>query len=210
MAEKDQYKNGTGTELEILQKIEQAWLRNNPGAMKRNTAKSLDWFRNYVTKAHNKVGTGTMFRDRNLWKKSMTFGKMYFYEYDPKHKDTLPVYDTMPLVFPFSAYTAKDGAEIVLGLNMHYLPPALRMVAFRALLKLKSEKRYRTNTRLQMEWKVLTAMSESKYFKHAVHAYRMDHVRSVFVEVPSVAWELALFLPTARFKKGGKSEAWKI
>lgn len=208
--EKPVYQNKTGTELEILQTIEKAWNNNNPAAQKRNTANSLNWFRNYVTKGYNKVGTGVMYRDRSLWKSKMTIGKLYFYEYDPKHKDTLPVYDRYPLVFPFSAYKAKDGMTIVLGLNMHYLPPALRMVAYKALLKLKTEQRFRKSTKLEMEWAALKSMAESKYFQHAVHAYRMDHVRSTFVEIPASAWELALFLPTARFQKGGKSLAWDI
>jgi hypothetical protein len=197
--DKQEYANQTGTELQILQRIEKAWKKNNPNSQKRNTANSLNWFRQYVGRAHNKVGTGVMFRDRKLWKEKMTIGKMYFYEYDPKYKDTLPIYDRYPLIFPFDSYKAKDGMTIVLGLNMHYLPPAARMAAFKALLKLRTEKRYRKNTKLQLDWQLLKAMSESEHFKKAVHAYRMDHVRSTFVEVPSQAWELALFLPTARF-----------
>lgn len=208
--EKPVYTNTTGTDLEILQKIERAWKDNNPASMKRNTSKSLDWFRKYVGRAHNKIGTGVAFRDRNLWKPKITPGRMYFFEYDAKHKDTLPVWDRYPLIFPFSEYKAKDGMTIVLGLNMHYLPPALRMVAFKALLKFKSEPRYRKHTKLALEWGALTALAESKYFKHAVHAYRMDHMKSVFVEIPSQSWELMLFLPLARFQKGGKSLAWDI
>jgi hypothetical protein len=206
----DEYVNKTGTDLEILQKIEQAWKSNNEADQKRNTTKSLDWFRKYVGRSFNKIGTGTMFRDRSLWSTKLVPGKMFFFEYDPKWKEELPVYDRYPLVFPFSSYVAKDGMQIVLGLNMHYLPPALRMVAFKALLKLRTEKRYRKNTKLELEWSALKTMAESKYFAHAVHAYRMDHVKSVFVEIPAPGWELALFLPTARFMKGGKSLAWKI
>lgn len=204
------YNNTTGTELEILQKIEKAFYRNNPGAVKRNTSASLDWFRNYVGKAHNKIGTGVMFRDRDTWKTKMTFGKMYFFEYLAKHRATLPIWDRYPLIFPFSAYKAKDGVEIIVGLNMHYLPPVLRMAAFKALLKFRNEKRYRGKTKLKLEWEVLKALSESKYFKHAVHSYRADHFKSVFVEVPAPAWELALFLPVARWQKGTASEAWNI
>jgi hypothetical protein len=206
----EEYVNKTGTDLEVLQKIEQAWKRNNPSAQKRNNEKSLNWFRNYVGKSFNKIGTGVMFRDRSLWGSAPQMGKLQFFEYDALHKEDLPVWDRYPLIFPFAAYTSKEGKAIFLGLNMHYLPPALRMVAFKALLKLRSEKRYRKNTRLEMEWSTLKAMSESKYFAHAVHAYRMDHVKSVFVEIPSVSWELALFLPLARFQKGGKAVAWDI
>lgn len=196
---KDDYTNKTGTDLEILQRIEKAWVRNNPSAAKRNTASSLDWFRNYVGRSFNRIGTGSMFRDRTLWKTKFSFGKLYFFEYDAKHKDTLPVWDRYPIVFPFSAYKAKDGTPIVIGLNMHYLPPALRMIAFKALLKFRTEKRYRKNTKLDFEWAAIASMAESKYFKHAVHSYRMDHLRSTLVEIPSQSWEMALFLPTARW-----------
>lgn len=198
----------TGTELEILQKIEAAWARNNPNDTKRNTAKSLDWFRKYVGKSFNKIGTATMFRDRDMWKSKFRFGKMYFFEYNAKHKATLPVWDRYPLVFPFSIYNAPDGVPIVIGLNMHYLPPALRMMAFNALMKLRTEKRYRKKTRLEMEWSMLKAMAESKYFEHCIHSYRLDHLRSVLVEVPAESWELALFLPVARFI--GDKSALKI
>lgn len=196
---KDDYTNQTGTDLEILQKIEKAWSRNNPSTSKRNTSTSLDWFRNYVGRSFNRIGTGAMFRDRKMWKSQFAFGKLYFFEYDAKHKATLPVWDRYPLVFPFSAYKAKDGGVIVIGLNMHYLPPALRMIAFKALLKFRTEKRYRKNTKLDLEWAAIANMAESKYFKHAVHSYRMDHLKSTLVEIPSQSWEMALFLPTARW-----------
>ena len=48
-------------------------------------------------------------------------GNMYFFYYNPKHKKTLPWYDTFPLVFPVDLY--PDG---FLGLNFHYLNPKWR------------------------------------------------------------------------------------
>lgn len=204
------YNNQTGTDLEILQRIEQAWKRNNPSAQKRNTARSLDWFSKYVRRAYNKVGTGVMFRDRSLWKSKFTIGKMYFFEYSAKHAETLEIWDRMPLIFPFGSYVAKDGMTIVTAINLHYLPPALRRVAFSSLLKLRTEKRYRKQTRLELEWAALKAMSNHKLFEHAVHAYRMDHIRSTLVEVPAQSWELALFLPTERWAKGSNKTAWKL
>ena len=194
-----EYKNTTDTELEILHKIEKAWNSNNPNAVKRNTVTSMDWFRKYVGRSFNKIGTGAMFRDRKMWKEKFTFGKMYFFEYDAKHKATLPLWDRYPMIIPFSAYKAKDGMTIVVGLNFHYLPPQLRMMAFRTLLKFRTEKRFRKSTKLDIEWAVISKMAESKYFKHAVHSYRLDHLRSKLVEIPSASWEMALFLPTARF-----------
>ena len=50
-------------------------------------------------------------------------GNMYFFFYNPKHKKTLPWYDTFPLVFPIKSFS--DG---FLGLNMHYLAPKDRAI----------------------------------------------------------------------------------
>lgn len=202
---------GTGTDLEILNQIEQAWVRSNPTTKKRNTEKSLDWFRKNVTKNFAKVRTSQMMRDQKMWKDKPVLGKMIMFEYaEPVHKDTLPIYDQFPMVFPFSFYRSKQGKLIMLGINLHYLKPELRLIAFQALLKLRNEKRFRPSTKLKMEWDVLKAMSESKYFEHAVHAYRMDVVSSVFIEIPAQSWELVLFAPLARWKKGTKEQAWKM
>lgn len=203
-------KNTTGTDLEILKNLEKAFYRNNPTSMKRNIASSLEWFKAYVGRSYNKLGTGSMFRDRSLWAKKLTPGKMYFFEYDAKHKATLPIWDRYPMMFPISSYKAKDGMEIVIGLNMHYLSPSMRMIAFKALLKLRTESRYRKGTKLALEWELLKNLGEADMFKHSIHSYRMDHVKSVFVEVPSQSWEMALFLPLARFQKGSNSDAYKL
>lgn len=202
--------NTTGTDLELLQNIEKSFRRATPDNTRRMTAKSLDWFRNYIPKAYNKVRMPQMLRDRKMWKQKMTIGKMYLFEYDAKHKDTLPLWDRMPLVFPFSSYKAKDGATIIVGLNMHYLSPKMRMMAFSALLKLRTEQRYRKSTKLEMEWSMLRGMGQSKLFEHAVHAYRIDHVKSVFVEVPAQSWEMVLFLPLARWVGGSNKQAWTL
>lgn len=196
----DEYQNNTGTDLAILQNLEKAWTKANNGNPSRNTEKSMSFFRKYVGRSYNRLGTGSAFRDRKMWKgNKFTLGKMYFYEYDALHKDTLPIWDRYPLVIFFDAYTSKAGDPIVLGLNFHYLTPALRMAAFRALLRFRTEKRYRKNTRLDFSWSVIKTLAQSKYYEKAIHAYRIDHFKSTLVEVPAQAWEMFLFLPLARF-----------
>lgn len=211
MAENNEdYKNRTGTDLDLLKTLEKAYYESQGASAKRNIKKSMNWFRNRITKNYSNVRTARMFRDRSMWKSGMTLGKMYFYEYDALHKEDLPIWDRYPLIIPFNAYKSKEGKEIVLGINFHYLPPALRMLAFRALLKYKNKDRFIKSTKLDFSWKVIMALAQSKYFEHAVHAYRMDHVRSKFVEIPAQSWEMVLFLPLARFQKGGKTEAWSM
>lgn len=209
MAEED---NNTGTDLKILKQMEDAWRRAHGESAKRFTNRSLDWFRKYATK-NVSARNSQIFRDRSLWKSRMTIGKMYFFEYDAKHKDTLPVWDRYPLIFPFNTGRTKKGDPYFLGINMHYLPPQLRMVAFRLILSLRSKtnKRYRNSTKIDaISWKALMGLSNSKYFEHSVKMYLRGHVRSTFVEIPAQSWELILFLPLARWQNSGKSTAWKM
>ena len=202
--------NKTGTELELLKNIEKAFYTNNPQSKKRLTKKSLDWFRKYIPRAYNRIRKPQVARDQSLFTDRLLPGRMYLFDYDARHKDKLPIWDAFPLVFPISEYKAKDGMTIVIGLNMHYLSPQMRMIAFSALLKFKSNDRYNARTKLKLEWDALKVMSESKFFKHAIHSYRMDHVRSRFIEMPPQSWEMVLFLPLARWQKGTSKEAYRL
>ncbi len=209
MAEED---NNTGTDLKVLKQLEDSWRRAHGEGAKRFTHKSLDWFRKYATK-NVKARTSQLLRDRSMWKSRPTIGKLYLFHYDAKHKDTLPVWDEWPLVFFFNEGTTKKGAPYLLGINLHYLPPKLRMVAFRALLTLRSKthKRYRKSSKItDISWKALMTLSNSKYFRHSVKMYLVDHVKSTYVEIPSQSWELVLFLPLARWKNSGQATAWKL
>jgi len=208
--------NNTDTDLEILQSLERSFYRANPSSAKRNTAKSLKWFQQFVPKNFNRVRTARMFRDRNMWTDQIIPGQMLFFEYDALHKDTLPVWDRFPLTFMWDVWTGGPGKfglpgkKYAIGINLHYLPPALRFEAMKALLTLRSEKRYRKSTKLKLSWEILAGLSQSKYFEHSVKIYRLDHVSSKFVNIPARSWELAVFLPTARFQKGSNKEAWRL
>lgn len=200
--------NTTGTELKVLKNLEMRFREKNPD-IKRNTAQSMDWFRKYIPRAYNKVQTSAAFRDQKLWKNEFQFGKMYFFEYDARGKDEMPVWDRYPLIMPFGQYKNKKGELITQGLNFHYLPPKERMAALIQLLKFRTEQRYRPSTRLQLEWEMLKTMSNSKLYSHMFHSYLQVQVKSVLVEIPAQSWEMMLFLPVARFE-GDKSLAWRI
>jgi len=202
--------NTTKTELNTLQSIEKSFYKNNEDANRRNTEKSLKWFSQYVPRSFNRVRTDRMFRDRSLWRQKVIPGSMYFFEYDAIHKDTLPVWDRFPLIFPWDEFTAKNGQKYMLGINLHYLPPAARFTAMKALIKTRNRKRYDESTKLKISWKVLQGLSGSKYFEHSVKMYKLSEIKSSFIKIPPSSWELALFLPLARWQKGSKATAWKI
>ena len=117
--EEGKIQNNTATELEILQKIEKAFYRNNKDSQKRNTAKSMRWFSRYVPRSYNKVANSVMYRDRSLWTKRIVPGRMYFFEYDALHKDTLPIWDRYPLIFPWDSWKGNNGVTYFIGINLH-------------------------------------------------------------------------------------------
>ena len=82
-------------------------------------------------------------------------GKMLFFNYDPKHKDTLPYYDRFPLIFPIELY--DDG---FLGINMHYLPPLFRARLMDALYETINNQRYNKTSKLKINYNIKNLAKE--------------------------------------------------
>lgn len=127
---------------------------------------------------------------------SSSIGKMYMFAYDPKHKGTLPYYDTFPLVFPIELY--GDG---FLGINMHYLPPYFRAKLMDALYTTATDKNNSPSTRLNISYKILASAAKFKYFQPTIHRYLWSQCRSHMINVEPKFWDMALMLPSARFQK---------
>jgi len=130
-------------------------------------------------------------------------GKLYMYFYNPKTKDELPYYDIFPLVFIMEVY--PDG---FLGLNLHYLPPDLRIILFEKLIKLTNNKRYDETTRLRLSYNVIQKFGRFKWAAPCIKRYLTTHIKSDIREVSPENWELAIFLPTESFKKTIKEVVW--
>lgn len=124
-------------------------------------------------------------------------GKMYLYQYYPIGVKTLPYYDAMPLVIPFSA----DDTTFT-GLNFHYLPYKVRYVLLKNLLDFATNKKLDEKTRLKLSWSYVAGVGKYRGVSSAVKKYRYDRVMSHFLEIPSDQWFMALLLPIERFKTG--------
>lgn len=142
--------------------------------------------------------------DLVLLKNKQVIGSMYMFFYDPKHKETLPYYDSFPLVI-----VLKPAAGGFLGLNLHYLPPVLRAKFLDALLDVTNNKRYDESTKFKLTYGMLANASKFKYFKPCIKHYLSDHVRSRFAMVQAPEYEIAVFLPTADFQKATTSQVYK-
>lgn len=150
-----------------------------------------DWFTGKATSAagyRNKIMSNA---DRK--RDSTVIGKMYFFWYDPKHKDKLPIYDRFPLVFPIERYS--DG---FLGLNMHYLSFSERSALLNTLMKYRSNSKMNETTRLRVTYDILSSTKKlASASRPCIKRYLFTQVRSQFVEITADEWDRALQLPVA-------------
>lgn len=176
------------------------------GQIPARTKKARNWYRETAkqTSVNNKRGLITGNKEDTISASKFTIGQMYFFNYSPKHKATLPYYDSFPLVFPIGP--ADRG---FLGLNLHYLPFQQRAVLMDALYSLKTDRRYDENTRLALSYDVLKGASKYKFFKPTIKRYLYQHVKSRLLEINATDWDTALFLPLASFKKASAAEVWQ-
>jgi hypothetical protein len=54
-------------------------------------------------------------------------GRIYTFQYDPLYKDKLDYYDTRPIVFVHGVMTSKTGNQILVGINLNFLPEQVRV-----------------------------------------------------------------------------------
>lgn len=167
------------------------------------TKESRDWFRRKALALRNVSRSALMKEEPVTLSNQSVVGSMYMFFYDPKHKKTLPYYDSFPLVIVIDK--AEGG---FLGLNLHYLPPILRAKFLDALLDITSNDKYDESTKFALSYSLLKKSSKYKYFKPCIKHYLASNVKSRFAKVHAPEWEIAAFLPTADWQKAGKSTVY--
>jgi hypothetical protein len=168
------------------------------------TAQSREWFMN-KTKDLRNINRNVLMKEGPITLKNRTIiGSMFMFFYQPKHKDTLPYYDSFPLVI-----VLKPAEGGFLGLNLHYLPPVLRAKFLDALLENTNNDRFDETTKFNLTYNLLERATKLKYFEPCIKHYLTDHVRSRFALVEAPEWEIATFLPVADFQKARASTVWK-
>lgn len=162
-----------------------------------------DWYRS-TAGGETRVRTEALFKDKQRLTSSPQIGSMYMYKYDAKHKATLPYWDQMPLVIPFD-----ETSRHFSGLNFHYLPPLLRAKLLDALYDIANNDRFDETTKLKITYDTLKSAARFKYFKPTVKTYLKSQVKSRFLYIYPVEWDIAIFLPTARFTGARQETVWK-
>lgn len=155
---------------------------------------AIDWFIGKIKSAAAPVTKSTILSNKSRAADYTAMGKMYFFAYDPKHKKTLPYYDTFPLIFIIEEY--DDG---FLGLNLHYLSFRDRAVLLNRLSAFKNNSRYDETTKIKVSYDMIAAASKMDMAKPCLKRYLFGHVRSKFIEIPASEWDMAIFMPVDNF-----------
>lgn len=116
-------------------------------------------------------------------------GNLYFFKYDPKHKETLPMYDRYPMAFPIKMY--GDG---FLGLNMHWLPMGERKNFINVLNEYRKSEVNRPA--INAEFIMMLEKSKKVYdlMPKAVHRYLLSYTKSSFIRILPEEYEKAVQL----------------
>ena len=165
------------------------------------TNASRAWLRAKV-KDLKPTSAGLMTDRQRLKNKSM-IGRMYFYFYDPKTKDSMPYYDRFPLVIPIERY--NDG---FLGLNLHYIHPKNRMILLDKLSDTISNDTYDENTKLKINYRYLAAASKVFEATPCIKRYLFTQIESRFLEITADEWDIAALLPVESFVGASTSKVY--
>jgi len=165
------------------------------------TNASRAWLRSKVKDL--KPTSTALMNDRNRLKNRSMIGRMYFYFYDPKTKDTMPYYDRFPLVIPIQRY--NDG---FLGLNLHYIHPKYRMILLDKLSDTISNDTYDEDTKLKINYRYLAAASKIFEANPCIKRYLFRQIESRFLEIAADEWDIAAMLPVESFVGASTSKVY--
>lgn len=128
-------------------------------------------------------------------------GYMVIFRYDAKTKEKLEYWDKYPCVFPIDL----KGTDGFLGINLHYLPLDLRVKLMDALYTMAFNNQYSDEMRLRISYEILSSSTKFKAFRPCIKHYLYAYMRSDFHKIPFEEWNIAAYLPLARFQKASEA-----
>lgn len=145
-------------------------------------------------------GTPTRLRARL---RPSDIGKIFVAFYDPKHKATLPYYDQVPLIMPFSF--DKNGFK---SFNLHYISPYQRAIIMNGLYKI-SQSNDTEMKKLNISYQFLKGASTFRPMMPCVKQYLWSHFRSPFFTAQPYEWDEIVMLPIARFVGASETKVFR-
>ena len=127
-----------------------------------------------------------------VFQKRASLGDLFCYYYNPKYRKTLPYYDMFPMIM-----LLKAEKETFLGINFHYLRPKWRAI----LLD-------RVTAKIGGGLPKWNKLRQIRQIAPTIKRYRYDHIMRKVIPIEEDEQEIAIFLPTERFRKSGKAKVW--
>lgn len=168
------------------------------------TQQAIDWYSKTIKSLggvpSREVILSDTSKDRKI-RKSPIYGKMFLFFYDAKTKEDLKYFDRFPIVIPIEPYVHENGSRGFMGLNLHYLPPLLRMKFLDKLHELTNNKKYNSTTKFKLTYEFLSGSAKLKEFKPCLKIYltKPNHIKSSMLELSYPDWVTVSLLPTEFF-----------
>ena len=187
------------------------------GTVGKEVKRSAQWFQDKIKGLKGEVrnrfsstNAAKFYRESEkindaVFQKRVSLGDLFCYYYNPKHKNTmrrsrkdgklypvLPYYDMFPMIMLISA-----EKETFLGINFHYLRPKWRAI----LLD-------RVTAKIGGGIPKWSKLRKIRQIAPTIKRYRFDHIMRKVVPIEEDEQEIAIFLPTERFKKSVKAKVW--
>ena len=203
------------TSLTEKQRGEQSYLQQLKYAMQVGDVPvkermAVTWFRSIVQSARATLARETVSQyikidaaQRGTLTGRLIPGRLYFFMYMPKHKGTLPYYDTFPLVLPIQRFS--DG---FLAINFHYLRPPDRAILFDELKVFVNDRTLGPMTKIKIKYDMMRGFTRFKRAKPCLKRYLTTYLKSQFIPIGTDEWAPALFLPVEQFRKRNKQAVW--
>lgn len=163
-------------------------------------SKASKWFSSAVSTITDKLPDGMVDISSS---KTPPVGEIILYKYDPKTKETLPYYDTNPLVLVID-FTPTGFT----GINLHYIPPEVRRQLIKKMKAAKESSRNGVDY-IQKVLPMLSAIGGSKLFEHAYKKYLGSHVRSRIAVLGVSTWTITTNLPLQSFVGASTTKVYK-
>ena len=174
------------------------------GTVGKEVKRSAQWFQDKIKGLKGEVknrfsstNAAKFYRESEkindaVFKRRVSLGDLFCYYYNPKYRKTLPYYDMFPMIMLLSA-----EKETFLGINFHYLRPKWRAI----LLD-------RVTAKIGGGIPKWSKLRNIKQIAPTIKRYRFDHIMRKVIPIEEDEQEIAIFLPTERFKKAGKAKVW--
>ena len=175
------------------------------GTVGKEVKRSAKWFREKITGLEGELrnrfsatNAARFYREAEvrttpqILHKRVQLGHLFCYYYYPLHHKTLPYYDMFPIIM-----LLKAEKETFLGINFHYLRPKWRAI----LLD-------RVTAKIGGGIPRWSKLRNIKQIAPTIKRYRFDHIMRKVIPIEEDEQEIAIFLPTERFKKSGKAKVW--